>query len=275
MAHSAAVIDALDELLAAEPHVMGYSGDEVGEPAGIRVYVDEPGVAVPDEIQGVQVVEVVAVGRPELKAGAAVGVNPKTKVRPLIGGISISGAESGTLGYFVKVDGKLALMSAAHVLEPGTANVIQPGRDDGGKDPADLVAKLLSSIDNPDDGVDAACATLESSIQATLTLNEIGKITGTTTASKTDTVKKSGTMTGVTSGTVNDVNATITFDKVVYKHVIGVQAGSSPFSIGGDSGSLVVKGDKAVGLLMGGTRTQDWVCDITRVLSALKATLAT
>lgn len=275
MAHPEDVIAQLDALLVSEEHVVGYSGDEVDDEGGIRVYVDEPGVSVPDEIAGRRVAEVVAVGRPELKAGVDVGVNPKTRIRPLIGGISISGAGSGTLGYFVDTGGKRALMSAAHVLQQGTKNVIQPSVNDGGKDPADLVAKLTASIFKPEDGIDAASANFETGIAATLTLNDIGRITGTTTPNDKDTVRKSGKNTGVTTGTVNELNGTIQLGKWLYKRMIGVKAGSSPFSVGGDSGSLVVKGSAAIGLLAGGSDTQDWVCYIDRCLTALNATLAT
>lgn len=276
MAHSATVTGALDALLEApETHVVGYSGDEVGDEAGIRLYVDDEGVSTADEVAGVPVVDVVLVGTPRNKAGAAVGVNPKTKVRPIVGGISISGSGSGTLGYFVVVAGKRALLSASHVLKTGTPNVIQPSRTDGGTDPADLVAKLTTSVIVLDEGVDAAAATIEPSIASTLTLNDIGAITGTAKPKVTDTVRKSGKMTGVTSGTVTDLNATVKFEEGTFRHMIKVAAGSAPFSVGGDSGSLVVLGDKAVGVLKGGSDTEDWVCPIDAVLTALKATLAT
>jgi hypothetical protein len=276
MAHSAAVTGRLDELVRTEEHVVGYSGDEVGEAGGIRIYVDEEGSPVPDEVAGLPVAEVVAIGRPQLKsAGVAVGVNPKTTVRPLRGGISISGSGSGTLGYFVKIDGKLALMSAAHVLKTGTKDVIQPSFNDGGQDPRDLVAKLTLSIFEPGNGVDAASAKLEDKIGAELILNDIGRVTGTTKPVKDDSVKKSGKNTGVTTGTVNDLNGNIDIDGDMYRHMIGVKAGAKPFSVGGDSGSLVVKGSAAIGVLAGGTDTQDWVCYIDAVLTKLNATLAT
>jgi hypothetical protein len=275
MAHPEDVIAQLDALLESEAHVVGYSGDEVDDEGGIRVYVDEPGVSVPDQIAGRRVVEVVAVGRPELKAGVGVGVNPKSRIRPLIGGISISGAGSGTLGYFVNTGGNSALMSAAHVLKEGTRDVIQPSVNDGGTNPADLVAKLTASIFDPENGIDAACATLESGIGLTLTLNDIGHITGTTTPNDNDTVRKSGKNTGVTTGTVNELNGTIQLDNWVYKRMIGVKAGSPPFSVKGDSGSLVVKDTRAIGLLAGGSDTQDWVCYIDRCLAELHATLDT
>jgi hypothetical protein len=63
MEHSAAVIGALDELLAAEPHVVGYSGDEVGDEAGIRLYVDREGVRPAEELAGAQKAHRVSVAR--------------------------------------------------------------------------------------------------------------------------------------------------------------------------------------------------------------------
>jgi hypothetical protein len=272
MAHSEDVTAQLDALLASEEHVVGYSGDEVDDEGGIRVYVDAPGAGVPDEIAGRRVVEVLDVGPLQLKAGPAVVVNPQTKVRPLIGGLGIAGEEQGTLGYFVKVDDKLALLSAAHVLTKKTASVIQP--DDA---PAEVVAKLTLSIFKPEDGIDAATAKLGSGIDATLTVNDnIGRITGSTKAQVGDSVRKSGQMTpNLTSGTVSALNDTITLDGHVYKSMIRVDAAAPPFSQGGDSGSLVVKGTAAIGVLAGGGHTQDWVCHIDKVLTALGATLAT
>lgn len=261
MAHPAGVISELDKLLAADEHVVGYSGDEVGDEAGIRLYVDEEGVSVASEIAGRPVVEVLAVGRLQLKAGPAVGVNPQTKVRPLVGGLGIAGEEQGTLGYFVKVSDKLSLLSAAHVLTKKTVNVIQP--DDA---PTDVVAKLTLSIFKPEDGIDAATAKLDDKIGATLVLNDIGRITGATSAQVGDIVKKSGQMppNHVTSGTVRALNDTVTLDGHVYKGMIRVDAASPPFSQGGDSGSLVVKGTAAIGILAGGGQRRTGCATSTR-----------
>jgi hypothetical protein len=275
MEHSAAVLGTLDDLLDTDEHVVGYSGDELPD-GGIRVYVDEPGVRVADEIAGRRV-EVVAIGRPTKKASVAVGANPRTNVRPLIGGLAISGSDDGALGYFVRVEGKLALLSAAHVLDNSVQDVLQRAKADGGKAPQDVVAKLLLSVFNPGAGVDAAAAAIDSKINVTLTINDIGPVAGKKTAALNDVVRMSGPMedTRPTSGTVNDLNGVVTLDGDVYRKVIGVKPGATAFSEGGDSGSLVLCGDKAIGILAGGTSKQDWVCDIDLVLNALNATLAT
>jgi hypothetical protein len=285
MALSGSTLIQLDELLATDPNVVGFARHEIetadGQ-TGLRLYLAEDRGRPVEAIDGLPV-EAVVTGWPEPKAGAAVGVDvePKTRVRPLVGGISISGEGSGTLGYFMKrkSDGKLCLMSAAHVLKAGTEDVIQPSFRDGGKLPDDLVAKLDASVLVPSQGIDAASAVLVDQKGATLELNLIGHVAGTGTIAKGDVVKKSGKMTKVTTGTIDAVNTTFTDkDGQKFDDMMCIAAGAKPFSEGGDSGSLVVTVDleiKAVGLLWGGTPTYDWACHIRSVQDALKATLAT
>jgi hypothetical protein len=286
MALSGSTLTQLDELLATDPNVVGFARHEIETGAGetgLRLYLAEDRKSPVDEIDGLPV-EAVVTGWPEPKASAAVGVGvePTTKVRPLVGGISISGAGSGTLGYFVKrkSDGKLCLMSAAHVLKAGTDDVIQQSFRDGGSLPDDLVAKLDASVLVPGQGIDAASAVLVDQKGATLELNYIGHVSGTGTIAKDDVVKKSGKMTKETAGTIDAVNTSVTAkDGTRYDDMMCIAAGpKKPFSEGGDSGSLIVTVDpeiKAVGLLWGGTTTHDWACHIGPVLHELGTTLAT
>ena len=280
------VTSALDELLARNPHVVGYSEDEQPDErsgrTGVRLYVVEERplaeLDVPEEIEGMPVVDLVAAGRPEnhnTGAGVQVGVDPKTRVRPVIGGISISGSGSGTLGYFVERKDGRCLISSAHVLRPSKADVIQPSRLDGGKDPADKVARLAESVVDFDAGVDAAAAVLE--VASTLDLNELGKVVGTATVSKGDAVRISAAESRVRRGKVHDPNVTITVQNDgTYKHQIAIVGEPPPFEVAGDSGALVVTDDlKAVGLNKCGGPHMSFANPIGAVLAALQATLST
>lgn len=289
MAVTSAVASALAGLAARDSQVVGYSEDEIEEVRegratgrrGIRIFVenDEAATRMPSEIGGVPVVEVRSVGPAQDKSASApaaglVGVDPKTKVRPVIGGISVGAKETGTLGYFVVIGTDRYVLTCAHVVPAGDDVVIQPGPFDGGK-PADKIATVTKRVMNGDAGVDAAAAKL--SAESTLDLNNLGKVTGAHAAAKGEKVKKSGRTTGVTEGEVIDVNFTwANAPQGPFKHQIVVEA-KSGFSQGGDSGSLVVTTAKleAVGLLKGGGATVDYVNPIDRVLAELGAKLAT
>jgi hypothetical protein len=256
--------------------IVGYSEDELEPPeggaSGIRIYVEEESVEVPATIADMPVHRVVVGKVVNKKVG--VKVDPTTKVRPLIGGLSISSSGSGTLGYFVKREGKLCLLSAAHVLGKTDTKVIQPSFRYGGK-PSDKVAELVDWQMLPDDGVDAACAELVET-EASLELNELGKVAGVAEATKAKAQKVGKNEPYVTTGTIIDLKATwLNAPEGTFKDMILVEAGSEPFSQGGDSGSLVVQDMNAVGLLKGGSDTHDYVCHIGNVLKKLNATLAT
>jgi hypothetical protein len=285
---TSAAIGALADLSASNPGVVGYSEDEIEEVSGgaptgrhgIRVFVEDEDAAgkIPTEIGGVPVVEVRSVGSTDNKrtqptSAGNVGADPKSKVRPVIGGISISAKESGTLGYFIVIGTDRCLVSAAHVLPTGNDTVIQPSFNDGGK-AQDTIAAVVNRVLDPESGVDAAAAVL--SVGSTLDLNGLGKVVGISTVNKGDKVKKSGKNSGVTEGEVIDVNFTwAAAPEGPFKHQIVVES-KTGFSVGGDSGSLVVTPAlEAVGLLKGGGQTVDYVNPIDRVLAALGGTLAT
>jgi len=274
MALQGSTLSRLGGLLDEHPKVVGFAEHEVetadGKPA-IRVYLAEAADDLPRHIDDLPV-EPLVVGRPEYQAGAAVGVGagPKERTRPLVGGISISAADSGTLGYFVKRSGSVCLLSCEHVLKAGTADVLQQSRVDGGTAPADVVAQWAFAIDDGPTGVDAGVATLADPHRFTRELMGLGPVTGKGSVKTGDTVQKSGKNSGVTSGKVDAVAATITIDKVTYQHQICVIGTPKPFSIGGDSGSLVVTTDvKAVGIVMAGSNASSWVNPIDIVLKAL------
>ncbi len=181
MALSAEVIEQLDAFVSSNEQVVRYSeqtmpelcgGTETGRDA-IRIYVDSKRAEaqlrstdlLPTQLAGLAV-DVVAVGRPERQSTGAppgladgVEINPKTRIRPLTGGISVgrlSPSKTGTLGYFVK-------------------------RNDGGTS-LDAVGQIVVAVDDRDAGVDAAAAKIADRVGVALTINDIGAIAGTTTA---------------------------------------------------------------------------------------------
>lgn len=198
-------------------------------------------------------------------------------MRPVLGGISISGPETGTLGYFVDRKGKRCALSAGHVLNGNATVVLQRGADDGGTN-KDAIGKVVVSVYAASEGIDAAAAELDSGTAVTLELNQLGAVRGTAQPVLNGKVKKSGRTTGVTSGTIIDTNATITFNgNEIWHGMVAVQGAGSPFSDGGDSGSLVVTDDTshdAIALLKGGSPKMTYCCRLDAVLKRLDATFA-
>jgi hypothetical protein len=283
MALSSQVSGALSELMRSDPNVVGFS-EELYEGGVLRVYVADLGQAdvLPANVSdhGVQYVEVGVPQKISQPAPTVVDVDPRTKMRPLIGGLSIApvGASyTGTLGYFVVHDHKVGLLSCAHVLpDRPEKGVIQQSAEDGGSG-ADLVATVAASVDNGQT-VDCAYAVIDGAVKHDLEVNAIGKPAGARAAKRDEPVWKSGRTTKVTSGRISDVNATIKIGADTYKEQILVTT-TSRFAAGGDSGSLLIAelDMAAVGLVMAtnapeGTAT--WANHIALVEAALDVWLA-
>ncbi len=195
--------------------------------------------------------------------------------RPLRIGASIGHFKitAGTLGAFVRDrgDGSILILSNNHVLANENRakkgdHILQPGAFDGGQDPAQKVGELLRFVRLKKTGanrVDCAVASIDSGIafdQRTLT--GLGKIAGLGDPVLADDapVGKVGRTTGTTRGRVSAFemdNVVVQYDLGVLKfdnqvEIEGTDAG--PFSQGGDSGSLIVDGDRrAVALLFAGS----------------------
>jgi hypothetical protein len=195
--------------------------------------------------------------------------------RPLRIGCSVGHYKitAGTLGCFVRprAGGDIAVLSNNHVLanenhaKKGDV-ILQPGAYDGGKNPADGVAKLSNFIRIKRTGanlVDCAMASVNSGIQSDLTkITGLGKLAGLGAAfvDEGTKVSKLGRTTGLTQGRVTAFE----LDNVVIEYDIGhlrfdnqleiESDGDGPFSQGGDSGSLIVDKDLlGVGLLFAGS----------------------
>jgi hypothetical protein len=268
--------------------VVGYSTElqkEIvkGKPSGrdaIRIYVKKkimPGKLsksqlLPDEVFGIPV-DVVEIGEVEFQS------DPKSRLRPLVGGISTSCKGSGTMGYLCKDgNGNWYALSCAHVygLKIGKA-VRQPSRNDGGKLPDDQIGVVTRSVYNRT--VDASIARIDE--QAEANINDLYPPLAIGAASVGQKVTKSGKNTGVTIGTVIDTNARLKIgssngsSRWMEKLIIVEPVGTAPFSKGGDSGSLLVAtaNKTAVGLHIAGSGMRSISTPIFEVLHALKVRL--
>jgi hypothetical protein len=197
------------------------------------------------------------------------------RVRPLRPGLSVAhpSVSAGTLGGFVRVGGRLALLSNNHVLAASDAAqigdaVLQPGAADGGTT-RDRVATLLAYQDlvpGRANLVDAAVATLDQGVEAepgdvpggALT----GPMPGNLAIDPDELVEKVGRTTGHTRGLITAVEVdgvAVEYDNGVYRFddQIEIAGRAGAFSRGGDSGSVIWRSrDRApLGLLFAGSST--------------------
>jgi hypothetical protein len=220
------------------------------------------------------------------------------------GSISDSGGAfccGGTLGGLVQdAAGTFYVLSNNHVLgrinaaSPGE-DVIQPGLIDQNpvcaSDAGDAVADLSEFVPITFDGsnlVDAATAQIRPGrVDTSGTVLDIGAVSSDTTdAAIGMNVQKSGRTTGLTHGSVADVDVTVT---VQYPKKCGAGGGKSAlmtdqiritpgtFSDGGDSGSVIFEegpSPRAVGLLFAGSPSSTVANKIGNVLCAFSVPLA-
>jgi len=279
----------------------------------VNVFTAGPGVAgIPKTLDGVPVHVVVTGKFYALPKGGKPGKKPP-KVdptgrfdRPVPIGISTGNAESnsaGTIGCRVSKNGQVYALSNNHVYAlENTASknskVLQPGRYDGGTAPDDVIGTL----DNKDDYVPIDFSGGSNKIDAAIALIDLDDsgepLLGCATPSdgygapKSETVvaainmpvKKYGRTTGLTTGKVYALNATVNvgYDSGIACFVNQIIITPGTFSAGGDSGSLVVasgrgrnKADdrKPVGLLFAGSSLATVANPIEEVLSALDVTI--
>ncbi|NMC54002.1 MAG: hypothetical protein GYA48_10250 [Chloroflexi bacterium] len=124
--------------------------------------------------------------------------------------------------------------------------------------------------------VDAALARPLNDADVLDNILEIGEIEGTLAPELGMPVRKSGRTTGFTTGQITVVNATVSVNYMENRIArFEEQIVTTPFSQGGDSGSLVVNGDqpKAVGLLFAGSNQTTIFNPIQHVLDLLEIDL--
>lgn len=242
---------------------------------------------IPEEVNGVPT-DVVATG--ELHA-----LPFKGRYRPAPGGVSVGHFKitAGTLGCLVKKGASLCVLSNNHVLANSNSAaigdpILQPGPIDGGKVPADVIAKLLQFVPikfgGPPNKVDCAIAKVTSNNIVTALEKCYGKIKLPVVPCQLNLlVKKCGRTTQFTRGRITDCNATLKVNYGVgiatFQNQIIIQSLNPPaqFSAGGDSGSLIVtdQTSQPVGLLFAGSATHTIANPISAVLAALGVTIVT
>lgn len=199
----------------------------------------------------------------------------RRRQRPLLIGGSIGHRDvtAGTLGCFVTstqddTDNVLVL-SNNHVLadeDRATSgdDVLQPGPRDHGQPASDAVAELTRfvSLSTTGNRVDAAIAELEDGTEYFYRLlRDLGEITGVRDEplDEGDLVYKIGRSTGLTRGRVSAIEVDelrVRYDRglLTFDGQIEITPdGGSPFSLGGDSGAIIVdRWRRAVALLFAG-----------------------
>ena len=198
---------------------------------------------------------------------------------------------SGTLGALLTAaNGNQYILSNNHVL--GLADqaavgddVSQPGRIDNNCNVATVVADFTTAVPL-NQNVDAAIAQLRpGQMDPTGEIEDIGTPSSVTVNPAVGmAVIKSGRTTGFTSGTISSINTSVS---IRYPKSCGanggtartftnqVVIGSSTFSAGGDSGSVILtnNGHNPVALLFAGSSTSTIANPINEVLSKLSARL--
>jgi hypothetical protein len=281
-------------------HAVGTGGKVTGgKPTGetaIRVFVREklpleevaPEDRVPAEIDGFKTdVEELPVFKILQAPGLPLGERREEdgrQYRPVRGGAKLTRAfvGQGTLGCLltVKNDPKTVLaLTNHHVLypeacseAPGNEQVGQPNGEACSSDCCyDIVGRVLDA--QCDEQVDAALVKLDGGTKWLAEVEGVGRIKGphdiTVAESKSHTyqVKKRGFVTGLTGGTVTDINifgtAYLEDEKTVHRTFRnGILITANPdsakpgvptgFGLSGDSGSVVLNAeDKVVGILFG------------------------
>ncbi|MBE3108896.1 MAG: hypothetical protein IMZ46_00035 [Acidobacteria bacterium] len=239
-------------------HVVKVYVEHAQARAGIPVDLD--GVPVAVEVTG----EILAMGDPNTSTGWC--------DRPVPIGVSTGhpAITAGTIGARVTDGTNVYALSNNHVYANENNatigdNVLQPGTIDGGRNPADAIGTLYgfqaivfnAGAKNTIDAAIALCGT-DTLGNATPSDGYGTPSSVTVSAALYQPVKKYGRTTGLTSGNITAINATV---KVGYrtgtarfvKQIVVESAGA--FIQGGDSGSLLVTDDEEnnpVGLLFAG-----------------------
>lgn len=215
--------------------------------------------------------------------------NRPLRIGGSVGHVDVS---AGTLGCFVTRDGSEDLiLSNNHVLaneDRGRKGdpIIQPGDADDGNVAADQIGELFDfkKLKQNHNLVDCALARLTAGVEYFHNeLDQVGQIRGVRKdlLEEGETVYKVGRTTGYEKGRVTAIEIDrleVEFDRgdLGFDRQFEIEpAGSRPFSLGGDSGSLIVDSNRlAVGLLFAGNDIDaTYANDIHEVLKALKVQL--
>ena len=268
------------------PNIVGTAvglNDE-GRPSVRLFLVSEHVPGLPEHLDDVPVSTVVT-GQFHLRQA-----DPTKRARPAPMGFSVGHPDitAGTLGARVTDGTNVFILSNNHVLaNSNDASIgddqLQPGSFDGGNAPEDVIGTLadFEEISFSDSNImDAAIALVDPSDVSGATPEDAYGAPGTNVqeAQIGMGVQKYGRTTGHTTGTVEEINVTVSIcfatrglfqcaQSATFVDQISIGPGS--FSDGGDSGSLIVTGDNSrnpVGLLFAGSTTRTLANPIGPVL---------
>jgi hypothetical protein len=282
----------------------GFVGMADSEAEGeVVVFVEDERVAqrVPHSFEGYTVRtevtgKIQAFSTEVVETQTDVSAERQGEVSPLVGGISLSAyvrrgigihPYAGTLGM-ITYDNKI--LSNAHVIatNPDTGDfldigtpIIQPGSYEGGT-LNDQVGALEAYIPidfaaGAKNYADAAIASIDEGVEASAgeQFYEGGNhwIEGWTEVSKGDIVRKSGCLTGVTTGQVIHTNVSVVVwygDRSAYfaDQIVVTQENWS-FAAPGDSGSAVDKDGNFVGLLFAGSERSAVISKAEHIIDGL------
>jgi hypothetical protein len=241
----------------------------------------------------------------QIPVGVVEAYSHRARHRPAPGGVSVGhvNVTAGTLGsraigLTAPWDNRHLVLSNNHVLANSNAgrvndSIIQPGAADGGRSPADQIAVLARWVPITFGGaanfVDAAIGwAWHDRIRGEQYYLSGGSAayyrTGTAplAASLGMIVGKSGRTTGLTQGRVTQIGVSVNVSYpgggvALFRNQIAIESvSSSPFSAGGDSGSLIwqwANGVLPVGLLFAGGGNVTFANPIGPVLAALNIRL--
>ncbi len=235
------------------------------------------GERIPPAIDGIPT-DVEEVGR-IVALQQACTVERRDRQRPAPCGVSVGHVRvsAGTIGALVRDsgredDGRRYILSNNHVLansnDAATGDaVFQPGPFDGGT-PEDRIGALARFVPIDFGGGENAVDCAIAEVAEGVVLREIcsvGQPDGTTRPARDLTVVKHGRTTGLTRGVITDVDADIRvgYDEAgaalfVDTVVIRGLPPTTPFSAGGDSGSVILDGGRrACALLFAGATGAD------------------
>ena len=250
----------------------GVGLNEEGKPS-VRLFLAHHHARdLPDHLDGVPVSSVVT--------GPFVVRQDRTaRARPAPIGFSVGHPDitAGTLGARVTDGNNVYILSNNHVLADSNDGDIgdsslQPGSFDGGSDPEDAIGNLHAYYEivfgsGGENEMDAAIALVDGADVSGSTPDTDGYGSPTTNPVSPAVgmdVQKYGRTTGHTTGTVEEINVTVTVcfagfifctQSATFVNQFTVTPGD--FSDGGDSGSLIVtSGNDPVGLLFAGSSTR-------------------
>ncbi|RLJ08608.1 MAG: hypothetical protein DRP12_00135 [Candidatus Aenigmatarchaeota archaeon] len=215
-----------------------------------------------------------------IESGRFVALQRTSKLRPFPMGVSIGHIDitAGTVGIVAVRNGEEFLLSNAHVFVPDPSSesvertdVVQPGPYDGGT-PEDKVGDVVEWVRITPDGENLVDAALARPLSKDLYVKEIldvGIPVGMAEVAVNEVLIKSGRTTGVTSGKVLDVNASITVDYGTFTAVLKDLIITEKMAEGGDSGSPVVDSNlNFVGLVFAGSERLTAICKAKNITEA-------